>query len=69
MHDFLKLREGRRIRVFENRIILGPKRDENEEWGSLYNKELHNFYPSPNIVRVIKSRSYMGRSYRQNGRR
>jgi hypothetical protein len=24
-------------------------------WRRLHNKELHNFYTSPNIVRVIKS--------------
>jgi hypothetical protein len=47
------------LRVFENRIlrrILGPKRDENVEWRRLHNKELHNLYRSPNIVRVIKCR-------------
>jgi hypothetical protein len=26
------------------------------DWGRLHNEELHNLYPSPNIVRVIKSR-------------
>jgi hypothetical protein len=25
-------------------------------WRRLYNEELHNFYASPNIVRVMKSR-------------
>ena len=47
------------IRLFENRIpkrIFGPKRDENEEWRRLHNEELHDLYPSPNIVRVIKYR-------------
>jgi hypothetical protein len=29
--------------------IGGPK-----EAGELHNKELHNFYSSPNIIRVIK---------------
>jgi len=55
----LTLREERRLRVFENRIlrrILGPKRDENGEWRRVHNEELHNFYRSPNIVRLIKSR-------------
>jgi hypothetical protein len=33
-----------------------PKRDENGEWRRLHNEELHNFYSSPNIVTVIKSR-------------
>jgi len=56
----LALREERRLRVFENRVlrrIFGPKRDEaTEEWRKLHNKELNNLYSSPNIVRVIKSR-------------
>jgi hypothetical protein len=25
-------------------------------WGKLYNDELHNLYPSPSIIRMIKSR-------------
>jgi len=40
------------------RRIFGPKRDVvTEEWRKLYNEELNNLYSSPNIVRVIKSRS------------
>ena len=35
---------------------LWPKKDGNGEWRRLYNKELHSFYRSPNIVRVYKSR-------------
>jgi len=53
----LTLREDRRLRVFENRVlrrIYGPKRD--EVTGELHNEELNNLYSSPNIVRVIKSR-------------
>ena len=39
------------------RRIFGPRRDEvTEEWRRLHNEELNDFYPSPNIVRVIKSR-------------
>jgi hypothetical protein len=26
------------------------------EWRKLHNEELHNFYSSPNIIRMIKSR-------------
>ena len=53
------LREERRLRIFENRVlgrIFGPKRDANGEWRRLHNEELHSLYRSPNIVRVIKSR-------------
>ena len=56
----LTLREERRLRVFENRVlrrIFGPKRDEvTGEWRKLHNEELNNLYSSPNIARVIKSR-------------
>jgi len=51
------LREERRLRVFENRVlrgIFGLKRD--EMTGEDYNEELNDLYCSPNIVRVIKSR-------------
>ena len=56
----LTLREERRLRVFENRVlrrILGPKRDEvTGEWRNLHNEELNDLYCSSNIFRVIKSR-------------
>jgi hypothetical protein len=46
--------------VFENRVlrrIFGPKRDEvTGEWRKLHNKELHDLYSSPIIIRIIKSR-------------
>jgi hypothetical protein len=49
-----------RLRVFENRVlrrIFGPKRDEvTSEWRKLHNKELHDLYSSPSIIRIIKSR-------------
>jgi len=56
----LTLREERRLRVFENRVlrrVFGPKRDEvTGERKKLHNEELNDLYPLPNIVRVVKSR-------------
>jgi len=56
----LTLREERRLRVFENRVlrkIFGPKRDKViGEWRKLHNEELNDLYSSTIIVRVIKSR-------------
>jgi hypothetical protein len=46
--------------VFENKVlrrIFGPKKKEVAGgWRELHNEELHNFYASPHIIRVIKSR-------------
>jgi hypothetical protein len=54
------LREERRLKVFENRVlrkVFGPKRDEvTGEWRKLHNEELNDFYSLPNIVRVVKSK-------------
>ena len=56
----LTLREERRLRVFENRVlrrVFGPKRDEvTVKWRELHNEELSDLYSLPNIVRVVKSR-------------
>ena len=56
----LTLREKRRLRVFENRVlrrIFGPRRDEvTGEWRILHTGDLNDLYCSPNIVRVIKLR-------------
>jgi hypothetical protein len=45
--------------VFENRVlrrIFGPKRDEViGGWRKLHNEELHKFYFTPDIIRIIKS--------------
>jgi hypothetical protein len=52
------LREERRLRVFENRVvkrILGPKRDEvTGEWRKLHNEELNDLFVSPDIFRDDK---------------
>jgi len=56
----LTLREERKLRVFENKVlrrIFGPRKEEvTEEWRRLHNEELNDLYCSPNIVRVIKLR-------------
>ena len=55
----LTLRDERRLRVFENRVlrVFGPKRDEvTGEWRKLHNEELSDLYALPNILRVVKSR-------------
>jgi len=54
------LREERKLRVFENRVlrrIFELRRDKvRREWRRLHNEELNDLYSSPNIVRVIKSK-------------
>jgi len=56
----LTLREERRQRVFENRVlrgVFGRKRFEvTVEWRKLHNEELNDPYSLPNIVWVVKSR-------------
>ena len=55
----LTLREERRLRVFENRVlrtVFGPKREElTGERRKLCNEELNDLYSIPNIVRMVKS--------------
>jgi len=57
----LTLREKLRLRVSEYKVLrrmFGPKKDEvTGEWRKLNNEELNDMYCSPNIVRVIKSRT------------
>ena len=54
------MREERRLRVFEDKVlrrIFGPTRYEvTGENGKLHNKKLNDLYPLPNIIQVIKSR-------------
>ena len=54
------MREERRLRVFQSRVlrrIFGLKIDEvTGEWKKLHKEELNVLYSPPNIVRVIKSR-------------
>jgi hypothetical protein len=56
----LTLRQEHRLRVFENRVlrrIFGSKRDEvTGGWRKVHNEELHNFYSSPSVIRMMKSR-------------
>jgi hypothetical protein len=56
----LTLREERRLRVFENKVlrrIFRPKRDEmTGGWRKLRNEELRDLYYSPSIIRIIKPR-------------
>jgi len=56
----LALREDRRLRLFENKVlrkILGPKSDGViGELSKLHCEELGDLYSSLNIVWVIKSR-------------
>jgi len=51
----------------ENKVlrrIFGPKRDEDtEEWRRLHSEELNNLYFSPNIIRVMKSRTVRWEGY------
>jgi hypothetical protein len=54
----MTLREERRLKVFENRVlrrVFGPKRDEvTEEWRKLLYDKLNDLYFLPNIGGVEK---------------
>jgi hypothetical protein len=51
----LTLREEHRLRVL--RGIFGPKKNEGTGgWRKLHNKELHNLYSSPSIIKMTNLR-------------
>jgi hypothetical protein len=51
---------GFAITLFGNKVlrrIFGPKRDEvTGGWRKLHDKEFHDLYSSPSIIRIIKSK-------------
>jgi hypothetical protein len=55
-----KAKGGNRLRVFVSgalRMDLAPEREEvTGDWRKLHDEELHDFYPSTNISRVIRSK-------------
>jgi hypothetical protein len=42
--------------VFGNRVLRRIWDEVTGEWRKLHNKELHDLYSSPSIIRIIKSR-------------
>jgi hypothetical protein len=53
----LTLREERRLRVFENRVLrmFGPKRGEvTGEWRKLHNEELRDLYSSYKCRKMLE---------------
>jgi len=66
----LTLREERRLRVFEKRVlrkIFGSKRDEvTGEWRKLHNEELNDLHSSPNIIQGNQIKE-MGKAWRTYG--
>jgi hypothetical protein len=59
--DRSQLREERRLKMFETRVlrrIFSHERgEERGEWRKLNNEEFNDMYCSQNVIRVIKSRS------------
>ena len=58
------LREERRLRVLENRVLRGifvPKRDSvTEEWRKLHNLDLSDLYPHPILYSYKMEKNEMG---------
>jgi hypothetical protein len=65
------MREERRLRVFENRVLrrtFGTKTDEvTRQLRKLHNEELNDLYCSPNITRVITLRIIWARHVARMG--
>ena len=59
----LTLREERRLRVFENRVLRRVFGQVTGEWRKLHNEELNDLYSLHNIVRVVKSRGMARGAY------
>ena len=60
-----RVREGGKGEIGEGKVINKQawkdcEWDANGEWRRLHNEVLKNFYHSPNIVRMIKSRRWVG---------
>ena len=58
---FFTLRDECRLRVLENRVLRGifgsMRNQETREWRKLHYEERSDLYCSPNIIRMIKSRT------------
>jgi hypothetical protein len=69
----LTLSEEHEMRVFEDRVlrrIFGPKRDEEMGgWRKLRNEELHNFYTSQSVIKMMKSKRMRWACNMNEGRR
>jgi hypothetical protein len=49
-----------RLRASENRVLETDRNKVIGGWREVHNKEFHNWYPLPNIIRMIKSRMMRG---------
>jgi hypothetical protein len=55
----LILKEEHNLRVFESKVlgrIFRVKKNEVVVWRKLHNEQLHDLYPPPRIIRMIKPR-------------
>jgi hypothetical protein len=69
----LTLREERRLRVFENKVlrrIFGRKKDEvTGEWRKLHNEELYSLYSSSNVILLSNQNNETGGHVARMGER